>query len=84
MQGMALILFAGRCGCLLWFELRFCWCEFQFLVEQLVTELAVVAVAVAVAVAVNRMALIWKLARLDILTIRVDFNTHSDSPCQAW
>ena len=82
MQGMALILFAGRCGCLLWFELRFCWCKFQFLVEQLVTEVAVVAVAVAVAV--NRMALIWKLARLDILNIRVDFNTHSDSPCQAW
>ncbi len=82
MQGMALILFTGRCGCLLWFELRFCWCKFHFLVEQLVTELAVVAVAVAVAV--NRMALIWKLARLDILNIRVDFNTHSDSPCQAW
>lgn len=82
MQGMALILFTGRCGCLLWFELRFCWCKFQFLVEQLVTELA--SVAVAVAVAVNRMALIWKLARLDILNIRVDFNTHSDPPCQAW
>jgi len=57
--------YAGRCGCLLGFELGFCWCKLQLLVEPVGAGLA--------AVAVNAVVLIWKLARMDFLTTRQKF-----------
>ena len=57
-----LILFTGRCGCLHWVEPRFCWCKFRFLVDPTGAGLAEVAVA--------SVALIYKLARTNIVIIR--------------
>ena len=49
------------CRCLRWVEPRFWWCKLQVLIEQLGFWLAVV---------VKTPVLFWKLARMDILTIR--------------
>jgi hypothetical protein len=55
-------MFTMRCGCPCWVEQRFCWCEFQFLI---------LPMGLGLAAAVNAVVLILKLARMDILTLRV-------------
>ena len=69
-------MFTMRCGCPCWFELRFYGSKLRVLVERLGAGLA--------AVAVNAEVLIWKLTRMDILTIRAQPSlTTRLAPAQA-
>ena len=58
----AWVVWAGRCGGLRWVERWFYGFKLRVLVERFGAGLA--------AVAVKRVALFWKLARMDFLTIR--------------
>ena len=66
------LMFTMRCGCPCWFEPRFYGSKLRVLVERLGAGLA--------AVAVNAEVLIWKLTRMDILTIRLCRRGSSPHP----